>query len=1070
MSSKKIQPNILDYIDTQLIECNRLHSVEYNSSENNGEPSIFTNEQRNGIKINPGDRISLNSAYISQVGSGGEVIEFTGRENGDTYTVEYTESSSGELGQVDFDGAFGNFFKVEYNTIPYIQDNSNLNRLEESTNVTQTYNVKDNEIFFTTSFYKTTNGEGYIHLPRRFLNENSYNNYLSILNASVGSQSQYNEIAQYLDQTYYQVNTADLVYKENGVIVDEAPEIYQTLRADSHFKPFVYTEMGTGFPERSPVLAKKNDNSRYQIFVRKKTRWFSGNNEPSSFKEIFTSGDRNNFLPDIAMNEYIEYKKLQHLSVDVGFDTPSNIAATLTEQLNRLSITPIEILAYNSSDSSSQTNGAYPEKIIYTNKYETPVFQAFRSATEQSFNQTGSRRFYAGCNSLFASSTSDTLIYNQASLDYFNSYHYIGVKRPELYKTGIQLHKATRERSDPVINGRGFAVNVSLQFPTESTVNVDLQINVEWEEVNASTGKKYLEEFKDFFDSQDLYPELFDYAADTLTENVWEDVRPSTTRLLHIQPYNACETELKEQLGGDNLLFTGDTAVHTSYPKPTNPSSAPIFIDYDPTRKNKTDFNTDGSNASNSWGGFAFKTITEGKEFITFNLTLATTRFLAKSNYTNASDVIIAGTPIGYDQHFSAYGNSMIALYSGVNMIDFSDFQQRDVAIAVTSASDSIEVSQKASQNLFQDKAGRTYYTGFDKFKFSYLGALSPLINFDNVTDRFTIGGLHSPEFIGNFRDAGISYIDAENPVQKADSPGQEVYYINKRLKNNNYCPDMTPYKQTSLQPVQGATGRYAEATTILGFNENLERGIIYDSFSGIKINDFGSDRKNWDNNSLFGIMGFDYNILHPTSPTNIQTRFNFDTPNHTTDGLMTSALVQNKETLAQSQNQVNAPYFNYTLPNGATIMTAFTFLNLVSTNNLINESRFKSTFNVPLTTQNTQSAVIRATNLPKKTTRPYYLIRSNIIAQDNFIGSEGQRLPVVGVLNKVNGYADYYTSEGEGVEFTATKPFVINNITTSIHMPSGELARISDASSVIYKIQKQMEMTTNLSEILLQV
>jgi hypothetical protein len=412
----------------------------------------------------------------------------------------------------------------------------------------------------------------------------------------------------------------------------------------------------------------------------------------------------------------------------------------------------------------------------------------------------------------------------------------------------------------------------------------------------------------------------------------------------------------------------------------------------------------------------------------------------------------------------------MIALYNGINMIDFSDFQQRDVGITVASSSESIEVSQKASQNLFEDKAGRTYYTGFDKFKFSYLGALSPLINFDDITDRFTIGGLHSPEFIGNFRDAGISYVSAENPIPQSDTAGQEVYYINKRLKNNNYCPDMIPYKQTSLQPVQGASGRYSESTIILGFNENLERGIIYDSFSGIKINTFGSDRKNWDNNSLLGIMGFDYNVLHPTTPTNIQTKFNYDTVNHTTDGLMTSALVQIRETLAQSQNQVNAPYFNYTLPNGATIMTAFTFLTLPVAFKNINQNRYKSTFNIPLTTQNTQSAVIRASNLPKKTTRPYYLIRSNIIAQDNFIAGEGQRLPVIGVVNKINGYADFYSTEGSGVEFTATKPFVINNITTSIHLPNGELARISDASSVIYKIQKQMEMTTNLDQILLQV
>jgi hypothetical protein len=1061
MSSKKIQPDIVDYIDTQLIECNRLHSVEYNSSENNGEPAIFTNEQRSGIQINPGDRISLNSAYVSQIGSGGEVIEFTGRQNGDTYTVEYTSSSDGELGDLDFDGSRGNFFKVEYSGLPYIQDNSNLQILEINSNITQTYKVQDNKIHFSTGFYKSTNGEGYIHLPRRFLNENSYNSYLSIVNSAVGSNSQYNEISAYQNRAYYNVNTADYFYEDSGMIVADAPQPHQILRADTHFKPFVYTEIGTGSPVNAPVLAKKNDNSRYQIFVRKNTYWYPpSDDQASNFKELFTTGNRNNYLVDIAMNDYIEYKKLQELSVDVGFDTPSNIASTLTEQLNRSTTTPIEILAYNSSDSSSQTNGAYPERIIYTNKYETPVFRAFRSATEQSFNQTGSRRLYAGTNSLFASSTSDTLIYNQASLDYFNSYHYIGIKRPELYKTGCLLNRASRVTNEP----RNFQVNLS--FTPPSSVSDGIQINVKWQEVNASTGRTYLDEFKDFFDSQDLYPELFDYSTSGLEGVISSTLNSSNSRLLHIQPFDSGNYS---QLGGDSMVFPGDTAVHTSYPRPDHKCSSPLFISYDPLKKNNIDIVKDGNNINELWGGFAYRTQRNGVDFITFKITpnLST---LLNPDLLNASGIIEINRPIGYDQHFSGYGNSMIALYNGINMIDFSDFQQRDVGIAVASASESIEVSQKASQNLFEDKAGRTYYTGFDKFKFSYLGALSPLINFDDITDRFTIGGLHSPEFIGNFRDAGISYITAENPIPKSDTPGQEVYYINKRLKNNNYCPDMIPYKQTSIQPVQGTSGRYSEGTTILGFNENLERGIIYDSFSGIKINTFGSDRKNWDNNSLFGIMGFDYNVLHPTTPTNIQTKYNYDTVNHTTDGLMTSALVEIKETLAQSQNQVNAPYFNYTLPNGATIMTAFTFLTLPVAYNNINQDRYKSTFNVPLTTQNTQSAVIRASNLPKKTTRPYYLIRSNIIAQDNFIGGEGQRLPVVGVVNKINGYADFYSTEGSGVEFTATKPFVINNITTSIHLPNGELARISDASSVIYKIQKQMEMTTNLEQILLQV
>jgi hypothetical protein len=118
---------------------------------------------------------------------------------------------------------------------------------------------------------------------------------------------------------------------------------------------------------------------------------------------------------------------------------------------------------------------------------------------------------------------------------------------------------------------------------------------------------------------------------------------------------------------------------------------------------------------------------------------------------------------------------------------------------------------------------------------------------------------------------------------------------------------------------------------------------------------------------------------------------------------------------------------------------------------------------------ENAQSIQIRASNLPKKTTRPYYLIRSNIIQQNNFMAGEGQILPVIGLVNKINGYADFYSTDGDGVEFTATKGYTITNITTSIHQPDGRLAICDDNSAVIYKIKKNKSLTLNLSDIVLQ-
>jgi hypothetical protein len=1049
----KIQPNIVDYIDTQLIECSRLQS-----ETNEEEPGIFTNTQRSGINIEPGDKISLSSAFVSEIGAGGEVIEFTGEENGDEYTVIYTNSSYNTSELLLFNGENGNPYggdESEFtNTIPYLQDDSELHYEETCDNVSKTYKVKDNEMNFTTSFYKTTNGEGYFHLPRRFLSGHTFWKQVDIIDKEVGVALQSQKVAQYQGDTYYHSNVdGEIEYEPYGEIITNV-SFRSQCKADTHLKEMLYVTATTGVPNASH-LSKRNDNSRYQIFQRKKTYWNPLAQSYANIKNIFTTGDTYNYLPDIAMNEYIEYKKLQTLSVDVGMDTPSNVATNLTGQLNKSTITPIKCVLQNSSALTFAPTNPNKEAYIYTNKIETPVFKAFRSATDQSFNQTASRRFYAGASGVTPVSTnSDLKIYSQASLDYFNSYHYIGVKRPELYKTGCDLMRATR--------GGVRHFEVSSAWDVDES---ELQINIEWDEINASTGNRYLDDFKDFFESQDLYPELFDYNPLGMERKGSDKVNVSNTKMLHLQPYYGDFAD--NQLGGDQMVYNGDTGVHTSYPRPDGKPSSQVFISYDRSASNNVDYQRYGHNyTSNLWGGFAFRTYnaTDDKYYITFYTD--PTRLQDIQN--DLFGAVTSGRPIGFDKHFSAYGNSMIALYNGVNSIDYVDGLDYNMGDIITDADGSANILERSSQNLIEDKMGRTYYSGFDKFKFSYLGALSPQISFDTTSDRFTIGGLHSPEHIGNYVSAGAKVIAGNYPKAKATTPDQEVYYINKRLKNNNYCPDMCPYDQTRIMPIN-VTGAYDTATTYFTFNNNLESGIIYDQFSGIKLNDFGSNKKNWKNNSMFGIMGFDYDLLHPVNASNIQTKYNYDYDKPTTNGLMTSALVQAQETLSQSQNFMEAPFYNYTLPQQSNMVTAyFNYTNPATTGQLFKTLFYKGKVNLPVIVQNTKSAVIRATGLPKKTIRPYYLIRSNIIKQENFIGGRGERIPVIGMVSKINGYSDFYSSVDEGVVFTATKPYTIQNITTSIHTPNGKLANVEDASAVIYKIQKAQNLTTNLSQVIM--
>jgi hypothetical protein len=127
---------------------------------------------------------------------------------------------------------------------------------------------------------------------------------------------------------------------------------------------------------------------------------------------------------------------------------------------------------------------------------------------------------------------------------------------------------------------------------------------------------------------------------------------------------------------------------------------------------------------------------------------------------------------------------------------------------------------------------------------------------------------------------------------------------------------------------------------------------------------------------------------------------------------------------------------------------------------------------------ESSSSTRITAVDLPTKTARPYYAIRSDIIPQNNFLGgnqdltkqtSGAVNRPVIGIVNKINGYGDFYSSEGSQVVFTNTQKRVITQIKTSIHDPDGSYAKVDKSSSVIYKIMKTKQIDLTPVQTLLQ-
>ena len=134
------------FTDTYILECNRVHSAQYNDDENT---SVWTNSVNDGIQVEAGDKIQVHSAFVSDLGAEDATIEFRGKPIQDEVVLEKTIPSYSHP-------------NISYPT--YYGKISNVN-------TPQTYsNVTDNRVLIETEYYKNANGEYYFTLPLEYAN------------------------------------------------------------------------------------------------------------------------------------------------------------------------------------------------------------------------------------------------------------------------------------------------------------------------------------------------------------------------------------------------------------------------------------------------------------------------------------------------------------------------------------------------------------------------------------------------------------------------------------------------------------------------------------------------------------------------------------------------------------------------------------------------------------------------------------------------------------------------------------------------------------------------------------
>ena len=248
-----------------------------------------------------------------------------------------------------------------------------------------------------------------------------------------------------------------------------------------------------------------------------------------------------------------------------------------------------------------------------------------------------------------------------------------------------------------------------------------------------------------------------------------------------------------------------------------------------------------------------------------------------------------------------------------------------------------------------------------------------------------------------------------------------------------NFCPSITPYYDATPLQLTGT----ASPQMFSYNNPYVKQGNIIDSHSGIFLDQFGIDEKNW-NRSFWGICGFSYNDLNTNeSKGSINERIISGQLNDI------SLITTNQDVENSSQDEWFGP-----LTGVANHKPALPFPTLAKFTVVGHTTKYSIL--APIEVESI-SARIEATNLPTKTLRPYFTIRSDIITDDKFHGHDKAVMPVLEVLQKQGQYGDFFYGEGT-TQFTNTYPRTI----TSIKIQKVNNASLNVASEVLNNLKKK--------------
>ena len=156
-----------EYVDTKLINCNRLASIESRTG-NNTNTAVFTNPLNETIRLNVGDKISLERAFVNEVGAGNpQTIEYKGVSTGNNPVATYTKTTPHDFYNTK-STTYNPLYRLGYHRSYFTEEVSG-----------ETVDLRDNLAPLVYGYYITSNEyPNYIQQPRRFIAGNDVRGYV----------------------------------------------------------------------------------------------------------------------------------------------------------------------------------------------------------------------------------------------------------------------------------------------------------------------------------------------------------------------------------------------------------------------------------------------------------------------------------------------------------------------------------------------------------------------------------------------------------------------------------------------------------------------------------------------------------------------------------------------------------------------------------------------------------------------------------------------------------------------------------------------------------------------------